>query len=191
MSRIKQLPSGLQENLVSVQRGALLATALYWEHSGSVVVDLYISGLGKSQQVVLIQTVRSALSLAERDPEAVVGHFVASTLELCERAGPLASDGIFLNRVLGPAERAQVLTAQLRGHDIAQRFPSSKEPVERSAALYNFALNFLPSTITEFIAAYEEISVSAFKSRLNRAREAGLLASREERFKGKEGANAR
>jgi hypothetical protein len=63
--------------------------------------------------------------------------------------------------------------------------------VERSAALYNFALNFLPSTINEFIAAYDDVSVSAFKSRLNRARAAGLLTQRVERFGGEEGDSAR
>lgn len=191
MSRIKQLPINPHENLVSSRRGDFLATCLYWIHRESVVVDLYVSGLGQSGAVVLVHAVRSALGLQGSESQAVAAQFVENVLELCEKSAPFSMDGMALHRVMGPEERAQVLTAQLKGHDLAQRFPSISEPVERSAALYNFALNFLPSTITEFIAAYEEISVSAFKSRLNRAREAGLLASRVERFKGEEGANAR
>lgn len=176
---------------MTVQRGDFLATALYWKRDDSVVLDLYVSGLGGHRVVVLAHAVRSALSLLGRSPKTAVGKFVDDFLELCEKSGPLASGGIVLNRVLGPEERAQVLTAQLRGHDLAQRFPSTSEQVERSAAIYNFALNFLPSTINEFIAAYEGVSVSAFKSRLNRARAAGLLKQRDESLGREEGDSAR
>jgi hypothetical protein len=191
MARIKQLPNVLQENLVSSRRGDLLATALHWTHRESVVVDLYVSGLNQSGAVVLVHAVRSALSLEGSEPHAVVAKFVEDVLRFCEKSAPFGSDGMALNRVMGPEERALVLTAQLKGHDLAQRFPSTSEPVERSAALYNFALNFLPSTINEFIAAYDDVSVSAFKSRLNRARAAGLLTQRVERFGGEEGDSAR
>lgn len=153
------------------------------------MVDLYVSGLSQSGAVVLVQAVRSALGLQGSAPQTVVAQFVENVLELCEKSSPFAADGMALNRVMGPEERAQVLTAQLKGHDLAQRFPSTSEPVERSAALYNFSLNFLPSTINEFIAAYEGISVSAFKSRLNRARAAGLLSQSDERL-GEEGGDS-
>jgi hypothetical protein len=191
MARIKQLPNVLQENLVSSRRGDFLATALHWTHRESAVVDLYVSGLSQSGAVVLVQAVRSALGLQGSDPKTVVAQFVENVLELCEKSAPFATDGMVLNRVMGPEERAQVLTAQLKGHDLAQRFPSTSEPVERSAALYNFSLNFLPSTINEFIAAYEGISVSALKSRLNRARAAGLLSQSDERLGGQAGDSAR
>ena len=191
MARIKQLPNVPQENLVSSRRGDFLATALYWTYRDSVVVDLYVSGISQSGAVVLVNAVRTALGLQGSKPQSVVAQFVENVLELSEKAAPFASEGMTLDRVMGPEERAQILTAQLKGHDLAQRFPSTSEPVERSAALYNFSLNFLPSTINEFIAAYEGISVSAFKSRLNRARGAGLLSQREERIGGEAGDNAR
>ena len=191
MARIKQLPNVPQENLVNSRRGDFLATALYWAYRDSVVVDLYVSGISQSGAVVLVNAVRTALGLQGSKPQSVVAQFVENFLELCEKTAPFASEGMTLDRVMGPEERAQILTAQLKGHDLAQRFPSTSEPVERSAALYNFSLNFLPSTINEFIAAYEGISVSAFKSRLNRARGAGLLSQREERIGGEAGDNAR
>lgn len=156
-----------------------------------MVVDLYVSGVSQSGAVVLVHAVRSALGLQALEPQAVVAQFLENVLELCEKSAPFFTDGMALHRVMGPEDRAQVLTAQLKGHDLAQRFPSISEPVERSAALYNFALSFLPTTINEFIAAYEGISVSAFKSRLNRARRAGLLSQRQERLSGEDGQSAR
>jgi hypothetical protein len=191
MSRIKQLPNDLQENLMSSRRDDFLATAIFWTHRDSVVLDLYVSGLGQARSVVLVHAVRSAMALSGRDSRTVASEFVEKVLDFCEKSGPFAPDGMALNRIMGPVERAQVLTAQLNGQDSAQRFPPSSAPVERAAALHNFALNFLPSTNNEFIAAYEGISVSALKSRLNRARTAGLLAQREGRIGGRGSANAR
>lgn len=160
---------------MTLRRADLLATALFWQHNDSVVVDIYVSGIGANKEIVLVQAVRTALSLAGRQLSEVTRQFVEDVLNLCEKSKPFAKEGLTLDRVLGKSDREKVLTAQLEGHDKRQQFPSYSSPVERSAALYNFSLNFLPSTINEFIAAYEGISVSAFKSRLNRARAAGLL----------------
>jgi hypothetical protein len=179
MSRIKQLPKDTQENLLMSRRGDYLATALFWTVLDSVVIDLYVSGVTQVGEVVLGCAVRSAFDLSGREPQGVASFFVEGALDVCQTTGPYAEQGITLHRIMAPEDRAQVLTAQLQGHDLAQSFPMASSSVERTAAIYNFAQNFMPSTINEFIAAYEETSVSAMKSRLNRARAAGLLSRRD------------
>jgi hypothetical protein len=180
MSRTRQLPKDNDERLLVVEVGDFLSTAVYWGLGDTVVVHGFVSGVARTREVVLAASFKVALELRGTSSEALVRGYVQRFVESYQNFNQSGAIGINLRGVLGPEERAVVLTAHLSGHDRAQRFPGKNSVIERTAALYNFSLNFYPTTVNEFLASYEGISVSAVKSRLNRARAAGLLSRREE-----------
>jgi hypothetical protein len=174
-----------------VEAGEYLASAVYWGSGDSVVLHAFVSGVARSGEVVLAASVKAGLEFRGESTEALVRNYLERFVGSYRDLNQSGAIGINLRGGLGPEERAVVLTAHLNGHDRAQRFPGRDSVVERIAGLYNFSLNFYPTTVNEFLASYEGISVSAVKSRLNRARAAGMISRREENVLSRGDDNAR
>ena len=179
MPRETQLPTRRPFDFIDAQDG-LVTTAEFRKVSDDAIGYWWTSGLNASGQLGLLsehQIMWPEEGLApELSARAVYENHLLPLALAASRAKGLAT----LTPVYDPAFRSALLTEHLAIHRDLGTYSEEKDGVVGSIAKqYQLAESFIAATTVEFLAAWNELPASTIRKRLERARQAGLIARRQ------------
>lgn len=174
-----QTPNRIPFDLTYIQ-GGLVTIGELKGSTGDFVSYWWTSGLNALGQLVLLGEHQISWPadglVAEISARSMYEEHVLPLANTASRAKGTPT----LTPVYDPAFRAALLTEHLSIHRELGTYSDEKDGVFGSIAKqYQLAESFIAATTVEFLAAWNELPASTIRKRLERARQAGLIARRQ------------
>lgn len=174
-----QIPNRIPFDLTYTQ-GGLVTTGELKGSSGDFVGYWWTSGLNASGQLVLLGEHQISWPANGLAPEISASSIYEEHVFPLASAASQAKGTATLTPVYEPAFRAALLTEHLSIHRELGTYSDEKDGAFGSIAKqYQLAESFIAATTVEFLAAWNELPASTIRKRLERARQAGLIARRQ------------